>query len=179
MSIDPDRAIAMPSCQNATLDSVVVDGYRRGIPSTAQEDPFAAPFAEGGKARDIVHLCASLGLAAVFIDQRGRAFHASAEAKRFFGAEGKLDLASGKLVGRPAASTARIEDVVSQALCAVGPSADRRPFKVGTVDPVHLTVVDYPNPSAYQLLKAVVVLERRSGEREAEIRSLVRLLDEG
>lgn len=169
----------MSHAQTATLDTVVIDGFRRGIPSAAAEDAFAAPFAEGGKARDIVHLCSQLGLAAVFVDQQGRAFHVSAEAKSFLGRDGRLAIRDGSLAGQTAASTARIEDAVSQALCALGPGAVRRSLKVGSQDAVQLTVLDYPNPSAYQLLKAVVVMERRAGERDENIRALVKLLDQG
>lgn len=169
----------MSHVQTAMLDTVVIDGFRRGIPSAPTEDAFAAPFAEGGKARDIVHLCSQLGLAAVFIDQQGQAFHASAEAKSFLGRDGRLAIKDGALAGRTAAATVRIEDAVSQALCAVGPGAVRRVLKVGAQDAVHLTVLDYPNPSAYQLLKAVVVLERRAGERDEDVRALIKLLDRG
>lgn len=169
----------MPSAQHVPLDTAVIDGFRRGIPSRVEEDGFAAPFTEGGKARNIVHLCADLGLPSVFIDQRGRAFHASVEATALLDGQDKVAVKAGNLVGRTPASTARIEDLVSQALCAMGPVATRRTLKVGTGDPVHLTVIDYPNPSPSQLLKAVVVLERRAGECEHDVEVLVRLLDRG
>lgn len=169
----------MCSIQTVPLDAVVLDGYRRGIPSDAAEDGVAAPFAEGGKARTIVRLCADLGLPAVFVDQQGRVFHASAEAAGLLGRQTTIAIRSGVLVGRTPASTARIEDVVSQALCAMGPGATRRSLRVGTSDPIHLTVIDYPNPSPVQLLKAVVVLERRAGECEDDVDVLVGLLDRG
>ncbi len=169
----------MPSAQSALLDPVVIDGFRRGLPAAPTEDAVAAPFAEGGKARDIVHLCSTLNLPAVFIDQQGHAFHASADAKPYLGHGRTIDVRDGALAGRTAASTARIEEAVSQALCAMGPTAVRRRLKVGGADPLHLTVLDYPNTSASQLLKAVVVVERRAGERESDLRALTRLLDRG
>lgn len=171
------RLIAMQAAQNAKLDTVVVDGFRRGIPDTAKDDGFAAPFAEGGKARSIVELCARLRLPAVFIDQQGRAFHASAEAQPYLG--GAIDLRAGQLVARSVGATARIEDVISQALCAMGPDSSRRRLKLGAASPVHLTVVDYPNLSPCQLLKAVVVLGRGADEHEDGIDALVDMLDRG
>lgn len=170
-------SIAMHAAQTEKLETVVVDGFRRGTPDTAKDDEFAAPFAEGGKARAIVELCMRLRLPAVFIDQQGRAFHASAEAQPYLG--GALDLRAGQLVARNAGATARVEDVISQALCAMGPDAYRRRLKLGTAFPVYLTVVDYPNLSPCQLLKAVVVLGRDADEHEGGIDALADMLDHG
>ena len=167
----------MHVAQTAKLDRVVVDGFRRGIPAAPTDDSLAAPFAEGGKARAIVELSAQFRLPAVFVDQRGRAFHASAEVIPLLG--GAVDLRSGELVARTPAATERIRDVVSQALCAAGPEAGCRRVKIGKDAPVHLSVLDYPTLSTSQLLKAVIVIERTPGEHRAGIDALAALLGQG
>ena len=167
----------MQAAQTAKLDTVVVDGLQRGISTSAKDDGFAAPFVEGGKARAIVELCARLQLPAVYIDQQGRAFQTSTEAHGFLG--NVIDLRAGQLVARTAGGSARIEDVISQALCAMGPEATCRRLKLGTESPVYLTVIDYPNLSSDQLLKAVVVLGRDAEDHDVGIRALKDLLDFG
>ena len=168
----------MHAAQSFTLDRVVVDGFRRGIPAAPNDDMVAAPFAEGGKARAIVDLCARLGLPAVFIDQQGQVFHATEQVQAFLGPQ--LDLRAGELVARSRAATDRIQDAVSQALCAIGPDSGRRHVKLGSsVSPLHLTVLDYPSLSSSQLLKAVVILERRPGEQGDGLEALATLLGRG
>jgi hypothetical protein len=159
----------------STLHPAILDGFERGIASWPRPDGLAAPFAEGGKARDIVELCTRLHLPAIFLDRDGKAFFASSDVAGYLDRE--IEVEDGQLFTDTGRGTALLQEAVSRAVCALDEVASRRAIKLGGHRPIYATILDYPNRSEYQLLKVIVVLGRVAGDHHREIDALEQMLN--
>ena len=128
--------------------------------------PPLAPLLAGARARGVADGLEWLGLAAVLLDDRGEVLHANAGAVELM--EGELYLEADRLRARDAQADQALNVVISEALLSGAQGNHSLSIESGQgALNLRMSTINALDDDPFQLLRLVVLLERRDSQASA------------
>jgi hypothetical protein len=147
------------------VDPMPYDRPAGSFGSPAKATPLA-PLLAGARARGVADGLEWLGLAAVLLDDRGEVLHVNSGAIELLGEE--LFLQGGRLRARDGAVDAELAGAIRRTLSGGVAARLAIPLDSGRGElGARIGAIDALDDDPYQLLRAVAILERQSGNSVA------------